>query len=165
VPIRKAGGGISIFPGWTDEYDWAGLASFEELPHSYNPASGFVCSANNRSAGDEYPHYISQWYDFNRGPFEVGGSYHTVCPYMGMDADSGKVMAEASQRHIYSLANWDDSLSVIPTGESGITASLHYCDQTKLFVNNEYHPDYTSRSLIEKHTKYRMTLTPGETRH
>ncbi|MEE8479435.1 MAG: penicillin acylase family protein, partial [Candidatus Neomarinimicrobiota bacterium] len=62
VPIRDGWNGLEIVPGWTDKYDWKGLVPFEELPHSYNPKSGFVSSANNRSAGANYPYHISNWY-------------------------------------------------------------------------------------------------------
>ncbi|MCJ7802025.1 MAG: penicillin acylase family protein, partial [Candidatus Marinimicrobia bacterium] len=62
VPIRDGWNGLEIVPGETDKYDWLGLVPFEELPHSYNPKSGFVSSANNRSAGDDYPYHISHWY-------------------------------------------------------------------------------------------------------
>ena len=62
VPIRDGWNGLEIVPGETDKYDWLGLVPFEELPHSYNPKSGFVSSANNRSAEDDYPYHISYWY-------------------------------------------------------------------------------------------------------
>ncbi|MFZ5940984.1 MAG: penicillin acylase family protein [Bacteroidota bacterium] len=62
VPIRK-GGGVMIRPGETSEYDWTGLVPFEELPFIYNPECGYVASANNRTIGDQYPYYISSWYD------------------------------------------------------------------------------------------------------
>ncbi len=64
----------------------------------------------------------------------------------------------ASQRHIYSLSNWDDSFSVIPTGISGIPGSKHYCDQTGLYVNGKYHNDIFSKELIEKNAEYKMTF-------
>jgi len=65
-----------------------------------------------------------------------------------------KVNHGASHRHIYSLADWDDSLSVIPTGTSGVPAGNYYCDQTELYINNQYHPDYQIRELVEKHARY-----------
>ncbi|MDD9304089.1 MAG: penicillin acylase family protein [Desulfobacter sp.] len=65
VPIRKKGNGLFVYPGWTDEYDWDGLVPFEDLPHSYNPASGTVSSANNKTAPNTYPHYISHWFALN----------------------------------------------------------------------------------------------------
>jgi penicillin amidase len=348
VPIRKDGDSNTIFPGWTDEYDWQGIVPFDELPHSFNPESGAVSSANNRTAGDDYPHYISHWFylptridriremleekellsvaDFKRmhadqksklvegikpvimteleksenwsvfekqvldlfsswdgiltksspeasifeeflcqfsenllldemydelyadfldsgllrdyaiqntmaardslwsddkntpdkaetftdivqksfkdavaslqenrgrntgkwkwgeihqltldhplgsvkildwlfrlnsGPYEVGGSNHTVCPYSYPLGEPFDVTWGASHRHIYPLANWDESLTVIPTGVSGIPASPYYCDQTRLYVENEYHPDYFSRDLVEKNAKYQMII-------
>jgi penicillin amidase len=56
------------------------------------------------------------------------------------------------------LADWDESLTVIPTGVSGIPSSAHYCDQTELYVKNEYHPDHFSRDLVEKNAKYQMII-------
>jgi penicillin amidase len=348
VPIRKDGDSNTVFPGWTDEYDWQGIIPFDELPLSINPESGSVSSANNRTTGDDYPHYISHWffpptridrirelleekellsvadfkrmhadqksklvegikpiimtelersenwsvfekqildafsswdgilalsspeasvfekflclfsenllldemgdelYDdfldsgllrdytvdnvmgardslwcddintpdktetftnivqksfketvaslhdnhgkntdkwqwgkihqltlehplgrlklldwlfgFNSGPYEVGGSSHTVCPYSYPENAPFGVTWGASHRHIYPLANWDESLTVIPTGVSGIPASPHYCDQTQLYIENEYHPDYFSRDLVEKNAKHRMII-------
>jgi penicillin amidase len=40
-------------------YDWEGLVPFEELPHSYNPANEWFVSANNKTIGNSFPHYIS----------------------------------------------------------------------------------------------------------
>ena len=343
VPLRDGWKGVEIAPGETDKYDWKGLVPFDELPHSYNPSKGFVSSANNRSAGDEYPHHISYWYapqyridrinellqekhylsiddyksiqgdhksklvelmlprindlidelndandlevkgidllanwngillkesaaptvfeqyylelmenifldeigeeiladymsveympnvaidkmwldgnsewcddvntvevetlndmvvksfrdaiselserygndienwewgkvhglilehpmggvnmlnkifKLNRGPFPVGGSRHTVSPYRFKADNPFTVNYGSSHRHIYDASNWDNSLSIIPTGISGIPASDHYCDQTQSYVNNEYRHDYISRNLIEGSAKY-----------
>ena len=68
VPLRKAGNPIFLMPGDTDEYDWKGMLPFAELPYSYNPPEGFLASANNRTIGDDYPHYIGHWFDM---PFRV----------------------------------------------------------------------------------------------
>jgi penicillin amidase len=342
VPIRK-GDSYFVFPGETDEYDWTGFVPFEELPHVYNPESGYVSSANNRAMDETYPYYISQWFlpphrieriremleakeklsiddfksmhadlhstlvddilgdilgelkhledlsppekealgllmswpgeltedsaataifekmifhltknliqdelgdkllnefigiqtlylnllvkmfndkhslwcddvnttdseeDFseivqksfrdtvqdlvanrgenpedwewgkihklhidhpigsvkildrvfrlNRGPFPVGGSGHTVCPFFYSFKDFVS-KSGASHRHIYSLANWDESWTVIPTGVSGVPASPHYCDQTPLYLENRYHKDFVSRDQIERSAFY-----------
>ena len=349
IPIRE-GDGISIYPGDTTKYDWKGFVPFDQLPHSYNPESGIVASANNKTVDDDYPYYISHWFDLpsridrirellkaqeklntkdfkriqtdqkssmakrlvpkllnhmdqtknsisetekqvldklkswnadyskesiaalvfeqfylelskslahdefgdtlfnrflnhdilvrnlinktfqdknnkwvdnittdkeetlddvvhnsfknavkslkekfgndinqwkwgkahtltlkhplgskkildkifqlNRGPFQVGGSYHTVCPYSyslnaPYQADHG-----ASHRQVYNLANWDDSWSIIPTGNSGIPASDHYCDQTELYINKKYHKDYFSKEKCMQNSKYKMIFKP-----
>lgn len=346
VPIRKRDIPFGILPGETDEYDWKGFVPFEELPCLYNPASGFVASANNRTAPSDYPWHIGTWYalpdrfgritemlsgkevlsvdDFraiqldqqsklaekylpdilkalagytgmnatekhavqllkdwnfvmggtsaaaalfetfylqfihctfadelgeelfrsfngvtlvsrnstdqlfesksspwfddvttndktenfdeiivcafsgavehlstlqgndpekwawgnihqlvlahplatvkildrvfslNRGPFPVGGSFHTVSPYSYETNKSFTANNGSSHRHIFDLSNWDNSLTVIPTGNSGIPASEHYCDQTDLYVNGKYHADYFSREKIVAHAKYHM---------
>jgi len=61
VPMR-AGSGIQIYPGDSSKYDWTGLVPFEELPFEYNPARGYVSSANNKTVHADYPHYISHWF-------------------------------------------------------------------------------------------------------
>lgn len=62
IPIRRHGDGQVPVPGWTDEYEWGGYLPFDELPWSYNPESGFIVTANNRPAADEYPHNLgSNW--------------------------------------------------------------------------------------------------------
>ncbi len=345
VPIRK-GNGIMVYPGDTSLYDWQGIVPFEELPYAFNPECGYVSSANNRTAGDDYPHYIGTWYslpnrieriremldsqdkhgidDFrrmlrdqtsvfarkmtpvylmalegqtdgiyksaqqvlekwdynlevsssaaliyeimwielqeamfkdelgeelygvllnnaviprnlinrvrvtgasvwcddvsttgivetfddnirtafhqsidtivsmygenpgewkwgnlhkvslmhpmggvsivdklfkvNRGPFSVGGSFHTVCPYSYPVGKSFIANHGASERHIFNTADWDQSLTVIPTGTSGVPASPHYLDQTELYVNNMFHRDHFSSDAVKANMKYRATF-------
>jgi len=62
VPVRKRTAVFGLLPGWTDEYDWQGYVPFDELPHSFNPEEGYVCSANNKTAGNDYPYHIGTWY-------------------------------------------------------------------------------------------------------
>jgi penicillin amidase len=61
IPVRK-GNGIMIRSGETDEYDWKSYVPFEHLPYSFNPASGSVSSANNKTVDGDYPYFISQDY-------------------------------------------------------------------------------------------------------
>ncbi|NIM11827.1 MAG: hypothetical protein GTO45_06885 [Candidatus Aminicenantes bacterium] len=98
-------------------------------------------------------------FKFNRGPFEVGGSFHTVCPYSYSFRNPFVSDYGASHRHIYSTANWDESQTVIPTGTSGIPASPFYCDQTKLYLENKYHSDFFSKPLVVKNAKFKMVIS------
>jgi penicillin amidase len=59
VPIRARGHGAVPMPGWTGEYEWTGFVPFEELPHSFNPPTHWVASANNKIVDDSYPHFLS----------------------------------------------------------------------------------------------------------
>src|SRR5258708_18365101 len=47
-------------PGWTSEFDWAGFVPSDELPRTYNPASGIIVNANARLVPDDYRHFISR---------------------------------------------------------------------------------------------------------
>ena len=345
VPIRE-GDHVMIYPGDTTQYDWTGLVPFEELPYSFNPENGMVSSANNKTAGDDYPHYIGTWFslpnricriremleakekhsiesfmdmhadqlsafarrltpvyldvltgkvegaaeealemlrtwdyqmdkvlaapliyeqmfaelieviykdelgeevfpqikgnnilaryhiytlaetlesawcddvntpdvtegfsdniikafeatvdtlvkmagddvhawrygdihiltiehpmggvdivkklfDPNLGPHAVGGSFHTVAPFSYPVGSGYDVSHGASQRHIYSTADWDASKTVIPTGTSGVPASPYYGNQTEMYINFNYHDDAFSREAVEKRMKYKMVV-------
>ncbi|UCH95090.1 MAG: penicillin acylase family protein [Candidatus Aminicenantes bacterium] len=102
---------------------------------------------------------LNTLFDFNRGPFAVGGSFHTVCPYSYSFGNPFVSDHGASQRHIYSPGNWDESLAVIPTGISGIPASPYYCDQTRLYIENKYHSDYVSKELVINNARYTMVIS------
>ena len=61
-PIRRAGDGLVPVPGWDDRHAWVGFVPMDEVPELYNPAQGFIVTANHRVAGPEYPHFLShQW--------------------------------------------------------------------------------------------------------
>lgn len=348
VPVRNSSG-HGVYPGETDRYDWKGLVPFDELPHTYNPESGFLASANNKTVSSEYPHHISHWFDLaprinrikqklqsqnklsvkdfmelqtdqhslmvprykkeilehagkiedksfgvkkaiellrnwdgnysrnsvaaaifeqfyitfiknliqdelgedlyteyigskilvrnlmdniwnnqnsrwcddvntpgieesfgqviqksfkesitvlkekmgdnpgdwqwgkihkltfkhpiggevpildlvfdmNRGPFETGGSFHTVCVYSYPFTNVFNTNHGASHRHVYSAADWNNSRIVIPTGTSGIPASPHYCDQTNTYINRKYYNGTFSKEAVMNDVRYHMTI-------
>ncbi len=59
VPVRANGPSLVPVPGWSGEHEWTGYIPFDELPQFSNPPTGYIASANNRIAGDDYPYYIS----------------------------------------------------------------------------------------------------------
>jgi len=62
VPVRAHGEGLAPVPGWTMAHDWAGWIPFEALPARFNPAEGYIVTANNRITGDDYPYLLSgEW--------------------------------------------------------------------------------------------------------
>ncbi|MBN1253500.1 MAG: penicillin acylase family protein, partial [Bacteroidales bacterium] len=103
---------------------------------------------------------LDKLFGLNKGPFAVGGTYHTVAPYAYKFTDIFNVNHGASERHIFSTADWNESLTIIPTGICGIPASDHYCDQTKLYINDKFHSDYFDLDKIKKISKYKMELLP-----
>lgn len=46
-PVRPNWPGLLPVPGWTGEYEWKGWFSLDDLPHAFNPDSGFLATANN----------------------------------------------------------------------------------------------------------------------
>jgi penicillin amidase len=59
VPIRREGNGAVPVPGSNDDYDWTGFIPFDDLPHSFNPPSGMIATANGRIVPDNYPYFIT----------------------------------------------------------------------------------------------------------
>ena len=63
IPGRAQNPGIVPAPGWTGEHEWQGFVPFDELPHLDDPESGRIVAANNRPAGDDYPHFLGLEFD------------------------------------------------------------------------------------------------------
>ncbi|MGD8759239.1 MAG: penicillin acylase family protein [Anaerolineales bacterium] len=64
IPIRASGDGTLPVPGWTDEYEWTGFIPFEELPSVFNPAQGYLATANHAVVGPDYPYLITTQWDY-----------------------------------------------------------------------------------------------------
>jgi penicillin amidase len=62
LPVRRGGCPDLPKPGWTGEYEWEGKVPHAELAEAVDPESGFLVTANNRIAGDDYPHHITSDY-------------------------------------------------------------------------------------------------------
>ncbi|MCD4770185.1 MAG: penicillin acylase family protein, partial [Bacteroidales bacterium] len=103
---------------------------------------------------------LDKIFKLNSEPFRVGGSNHTVSPYSykgDFRIDHG-----ASERHIYNTADWDESYTVIPTGNSGIPASEFYLSQTKTYCEDGFYKDHFSKEAVLKAAIYTMTIKPGK---
>ncbi|ARK09470.1 penicillin acylase family protein [Fibrella sp. ES10-3-2-2] len=55
APIRKNWTGLVPVPG-DGRYEWAGYLPIDKLPHSVNPASGYIVTANNNMTPANYPY-------------------------------------------------------------------------------------------------------------
>ena len=58
LPIRPPANAWLPVPGWNGRYEWMGFVPFEELPRMRNPESGYIVTANNKIAAEDFPHYI-----------------------------------------------------------------------------------------------------------
>jgi penicillin amidase len=102
---------------------------------------------------------LKKIFKLEKGPYPVGGSNQSVCPYIFYYPEPFRSVEGASERHIFDCSDWDKSLTVIPTGESGIPASDFYCNQSDLYINMGYHDDPFSRQSVEAHAKYHSIFT------
>src|SRR6266478_3437510 len=54
TPIRKNWSGLFPVPGDSGEYEWSGFQAPKDLPHSYNPPSHFIATANHNILPNGY---------------------------------------------------------------------------------------------------------------
>ncbi|RMF10243.1 MAG: penicillin acylase family protein [Candidatus Neomarinimicrobiota bacterium] len=149
---------------WTDQVRAAFRSGVKRLAEQYGPDPDQWQWGNLHHFVLNHPMgkvaVLDKLFHLNRGPYSVGGTSHTVSPFRyrytsPFDSDYG-----SSHRHIYSTANWDDSKTVIPTGESGIPASPFYCNQTDLYIAYRYHDDPFSFRRVDENVLYTQQLLP-----
>ncbi len=95
---------------------------------------------------------------FNRGPYPVGGSFHTPANMSYLLTDPYNVTHSAPWRYMIDLSN-HRAIDVIAGGNCGHFLSNHYNDQTELWLDGDYkemifHPEEV-RALADL-----LTLAP-----
>ena len=61
APLRKNFNGLLPLPA-NGRYEWTGFVPNAELPHSFNPAEGFIASANQKMIPGGYPYAVGfEW--------------------------------------------------------------------------------------------------------
>ena len=98
----------------------------------------------------------------NRGPVETGGGFEIVnaTGWSGQD-DDYEVRSLPSMRMIVDLSDFDSSLSIHTTGQSGHPFSDHYGDMIELWRNIDYHPVPFTRDAVEAASETRLVLNPA----
>ena len=61
-PLRWKGQGIFVSDGGDSLYNWNGFVPREHNPHTLNPERGFVSSANQQPASENYPYFLGSSY-------------------------------------------------------------------------------------------------------
>lgn len=59
APIRPNHNGVLPVPGESGKYDWTGYLTIDQHPQSYNPAQGWIATANNNILPPGYPYFLS----------------------------------------------------------------------------------------------------------
>ncbi|MFE5298853.1 penicillin acylase family protein [Streptomyces sp. NPDC056632] len=64
IPVRTKGktyDGTVPVPGWDSSYDWKGYIPFDELPYEYDPARGYIVTANQAVVDEKkYPYLLTR---------------------------------------------------------------------------------------------------------
>lgn len=85
----------------------------------------------------------------SKGPFEADGEGYTITPSrVNIRSGTGYAMGGSSERLIVDFSNFNNSLTVIPSGQRGLSNSKHYSDQLEqLFLLGKYHFQYFTNTL------------------
>jgi penicillin amidase len=89
---------------------------------------------------------------FNVGPFVTNGGDQVINNQI-YDIDSTgvyKVKAGPSTRRVVDFSDVENSLAILPTGQSGSVFSEHYKDQSQKYLNGEFEKMKLNTSEIEK---------------
>ena len=98
---------------------------------------------------------------FNVGPFVTSGGDQVINNQIYNIDSTGyyKVKAGPSTRRVVDFSDVENSLAILPTGQSGRVFSDHYKDQAAKYLNGEYVPMLLNQSTILK-SKHVLVLKP-----
>jgi len=98
---------------------------------------------------------------FNVGPFPVEGTREVInnlsFPYDG--TGYYKVSSGPSTRRIIDFSDIENSISILPTGQSGNPFSKHYKDQAEMYVKGEFRKMMMNKKEIEEKAESTLTFT------
>ncbi|WP_428224462.1 penicillin acylase family protein [Flavobacterium sp.] len=88
---------------------------------------------------------------FNVGMFEAPGSNEVInnVMYYFTDADHYDISAGPSTRRIIDFSDIENSMSILPTGQSGNPMSKHYNDQAQMYIDGKFRKMKMNRKEIE----------------
>ena len=98
---------------------------------------------------------------FNVGPFVTNGSNEVLNNQIFAINNNGiyEVTAGPSTRRIIDFSDIENSITVIPTGQSGNVFSKHYKDQAKKYLNGEFVKMMLNKEEIQK-SKDKLVIEP-----
>lgn len=99
---------------------------------------------------------------FNVGPYPVKGG-NEVLNNIGFTMNgSGEYKAKfgPAMRRIIDFGDLENSISVLPTGQSGNVMSDHYSDQAEMYNEGTFRKQMMNRKEIEENSKGKLVLIP-----
>ena len=97
----------------------------------------------------------------NVGPFPSPGGVETVNNSMFYLTDDEVIHPKhgPQMRRMIDLSRIEQSISILPTGQSGARMSPHYDDQAAMYIEGKFRPQHMSRKRIERNGE-RLVFTP-----
>ncbi len=96
----------------------------------------------------------------NIGPLASGGARETINSMPSKSPHKYDIIAGPSTRRLIDFARPDQSLTILPTGNSGHVRDPHYDDQAALFARGEYRTALYNREEIEAAKEHEMHILP-----
>lgn len=164
LPIRRKGDGSLPYDGAGMDGDWVGFVPFAELPHLYNPAEGFIITANQRIAGTDYKHqqivrdFAPPWRarrlhdlllkDTKATMDSVSAAQYDVFNIpLKMLAEDIVTMKAASDEYLKAMAEWDGRMT--PDSQAALVVNeIRSCAANKMAADNPGVPAFVIRERI-----------------
>ncbi|OQB35032.1 MAG: Penicillin acylase 2 precursor [Candidatus Hydrogenedentes bacterium ADurb.Bin179] len=96
----------------------------------------------------------------NIGPLASGGARETINSMPSKSPHKYDIIAGPSTRRLIDFARPDQSLTILPTGNSGHVRDPHYDDQAALFARGDYRTALYNRDEIEAAKEHEMHILP-----
>lgn len=106
IPIRDENP-ILLREGWNTEHDWQGYVRDEQLPTVINPERGWVANANTSPVSNDYPYYISVYW-------EPGSRIGRIEQYLTENQQFSPQLFQQMQNDTYSRFSRDLSQLILP---------------------------------------------------
>ena len=100
---------------------------------------------------------------FNVGPFVTNGGNEVINNQLFSINKTGiyNVVAGPSTRRVIDFSDIENSLAIIPTGQSGNVFSKHYKDQSQKYLDGEFVKMMMNQDEIEK-SEDKLILKPSK---
>ncbi|HEV2863442.1 MAG TPA: penicillin acylase family protein [Pyrinomonadaceae bacterium] len=136
IPVRKSGDGSTPYDGSTDAGEWTGFIPFAELPHTADPPSGIIVTANSRVVGLDYPHFLTHLWS---APTRARRIYDllsakkrmTAADFMEVQGDTYTISGATFAREVVEVARaaklgekdakWAETLKLFETWDGKLT--------------------------------------------
>lgn len=98
---------------------------------------------------------------FNVGAFEVDGANEVINNMIFTLNETGMydVKAGPSTRRIIDFSDVENSVSILPTGQSGVASSKHYSDQAEMYIQGKFRKMKLNKAEIIK-TSTKLVFKP-----